>query len=124
MEQRIVRETVKHVFTAKELGEIASALAEAQQKMVEAEETKATVTAEFAASIKKHKGDANLYARKYANKFEMRTEDCYLVENISNESIDIIRKDNNEYVRSRPMTEEEIKKARQIKIDLEPKDAA
>jgi hypothetical protein len=120
MPKRIDTETLylRHEFTAAERLEMGASLAEAHNRLAAIEDELAAVKAQFKERSTKEELAVGTLSRNLSNGFEMRNIPCTLEYDMPNVGeVSYRRKDNGQFVKARPMTEQE----RQLDLPLEEK---
>ena len=105
-----VREHLKCVLTETEIKTAGAQLARSYSEITDLEDQKKSSASDFKARIDSASAQASIVARKIQNGYEFRDIDCEEVWNWDEKTVDVVRLDNGETVRSRTMTVGELQR--------------
>lgn len=103
-----VREHLKCVLTETEIKAAGAQLARSYSEITDLEDQKKSSASDFKARIDGSTAQASILARKIQNGYEFRDIECEEVWNWDEKSVDVIRLDTFEVVKSRTMTAGEL----------------
>jgi len=101
-------EYLKCILTEAEIKEAGAALARRYSEITNLEEQKKSVTSDFKAKIDAATAEASLLARQIQNGYEFRQIDCEIQRVWEDKTVQTIRLDTGEIVKTRPMTADEL----------------
>lgn len=120
LSERIETHHLRYDFTEEELREFSRTMAREAQDLAAAEDQKKVAVAQFAEEIARHRSLLGQMARRINNGYEMRLLPCIVaLDTPSRGTARIVRKDTGDFVKDRPMNDQEMKDASQATLPLD-----
>jgi len=104
------KEVCKYYFSEAEKKELSEMMARSLQEIKVAEAELDTIKAQYKHRITSATGTASACSEKIIAGYEMRTMECYVVRDHETKMIRIYRMDNDELIRQRAMTKEDLQR--------------
>lgn len=108
IKERPIKKMLRCDLTEKEKAELAATMAEDQAKLESLEDEKKAVASDYKSRIEQTQGTIRRNSATYRQGWELRETECSEIHDYERAEFRIVRLDTGEFVKCRPMTQDEL----------------